>query len=103
MINLKARLISGTGRRNNLMIPSNSLRVIETDFPVWPEERNLNVYVVLSDDEMLKKSFFVPTHNFMVVDGYVAVPLYNGSHEATYIQHGQTVATLLIYPGVIEE
>lgn len=101
MINLKARLISGTGRRNNLMIPSNSLRVIGTDFAIEPWELEKGVFVVLSDNEMLKKSFFVPTHNFMIVDGHVGVPLYNGSHEATYIQHGQTVATLLIYPGLV--
>lgn len=95
---LKANLISLSGRKNNFLIPSNSLRLVETTRRLEIGEQENTVFVILSDDDLMKRSVFVPPHMLTIIEGAIAVPLYNGGHEACYIQHEQVIATLLDYP-----
>jgi len=100
MIDLRAHLIAETGRRNNLLIPPNTLRWVRTDF--FASQPN-TVHVVLSNDELMIKSVFVPSHMFcMDEEKRIMVPLYNGGSQSFYVQHEMIIACLLIYPGMSE-
>src|SRR5678815_1214786 len=103
MIDLHANLIAETGRRNNLLIPPNSLRWVPSDYRVGTVQLQQNVYVVLSNDDLMVKAVFVPNHMFRLnPDTFILVPLYNGGAQSFYVQHEMTIATLLIYPGMTE-
>lgn len=99
MIELRANLIADTGRKNNLLIPSNALRLIKTSTPIsiYPSG---TIAMILSDDDLLKRSIFVPGLRLarMIHDEeMIFVPLYNGSHESFYVQDEMLIAELLIY------
>lgn len=104
MIELRANLIADTGRKNNLLIPPNSLRWVKSGYFTTGLELSQNVYVVLSNDELMLKSIFVPNHMLKVKtgDGAIMVPLYNGSSQSFYVQDEMIIAVLLIYPGMVE-
>lgn len=100
MVDLHANLIAETGRRNNLLIPPNSLRWVKSDFRINHQQ---STFVVLSNDELMLKAVFVPNHMFRTDDEtFIMVPLYNGGAQSFYIQHEMIIATLLIYPGMTE-
>jgi len=100
MIDLRAHLIAETGRRNNLLIPPNTLRWVRSDYRTdYGKEA---VHIVLSNDELMMKAVFVPNHMFNLNDGWIMVPLYNGGSQSFYVQHEMMIACLIIYPGMSE-
>lgn len=96
---LLADLRAETGRRNNLLLPPSTTRLIPTR-PLAVDLHPHTTFVVVSHDELMLRSIFVPVARPYVVDGRVQVPLFNGSMESLYVQDGMKIAELLVYPRI---
>jgi dUTP pyrophosphatase len=97
-LDLHAFLISESGRPNKALIPPKSTRAIGTRLIVEPPE-GYAVYVCSRSGLAKNLSLFV-TNAPGVVDpdyrGEIVVLLYNGGHEAQYIEHGQRIAQMVM-------
>lgn len=104
-LDLHAFLISESGRANKALIPPRSTRSIPTGLIVSPPV-GYAVFVCSRSGLAKNLSLFV-TNAPGVVDpdyrGEIQVLLYNGSHEAQYIEHGQRIAQIVVLPTPIIE
>lgn len=104
-LDLHAFLISESGRPNKALIPPRSTRAIETRIMVEPPQ-GFAVYVCSRSGLAKGLSLFV-TNAPGVVDpdyrGEILVLLYNGGHEAQYVEHGQRIAQIVMLPTPIIE
>lgn len=94
-----------TGRPSKILIPSKATRAIPTGIVCVvdqsPDERP-NVLFVCSRSGMAKERSLFVINSPGIIDpdyrGEIVVLLYNGSHEAQYIEHGDRIAQLVIVP-----
>lgn len=101
-LDLHACLISETGRDNTSMIPPNSVRNIGTGLAA---ETPIGFWLgVCSRSGLALKSLFVANAPGVIdpdFRGEIKVLLYNGSHQAQYVKHGDRIAQLVLFPHCI--
>lgn len=104
-LDLHAYLISESGRANKALVPPRSTRSIPTGLIVQPPE-GYAIFVCSRSGLAKNLSLFV-TNSPGVVDpdyrGEIQVLLYNGSHEAQYIEHGQRIAQIVMLAAPVIE
>lgn len=102
---IHAYIKTESGRPSKVMIPAKATRAINTGLVVKSSqgilEGNTAIFVCSRSGMAKEKSIFV-TNSPGVIDpdyrGEVLVLLYNGGHEAQYIEDGDRVAQLLVMP-----
>lgn len=89
-----------TGRPNKLLIPPRSTRAVPTGLIIVPPP-GYSIFIASRSGLAAKHSLFV-TNSPGVVDpdyrGEIMVLLYNGGHEAFYVEHGTRVGQMILLP-----
>lgn len=91
---------SETGRPSKLLIPPGTSRAIPTGLVVVPPE-GYSVFICSRSGMALKNNLFV-TNAPGIIDpdyrGEVMVILYNGGHQAFYVEHDERVGQMILLP-----
>jgi dUTP pyrophosphatase len=89
-----------TGRPNKLLIPPRTSRAIPTGLVVIPPP-GFSIFVASRSGLAKERALFV-TNSPGIIDpdyrGELMVLLYNGGHEAQYVQHDDRVGQIILLP-----
>jgi hypothetical protein len=92
---VRAYLISETGRPNKSMIPSQSTRFVPTGIAIDQiEVAPLRIYTC--HDLVVKSVFVVPGYLNFDRGVQLLIGLYNGGHQAYFVQHEEPLARLIV-------
>lgn len=96
-LDIRALLLSESGRPNTLIIPPRMTRPVPVGLTV--ELPALHVILVLSRVGLLKSRsvFAAPVPSFDE-NGGMEIYLHNGGHEAYYVKHEEMIAHILLVP-----
>lgn len=101
---LRAFLLSETGRPNTSLVPPRTTKIIPTGLVVVPPDGH--AVFVCSRSGLATSSLFV-TNSPGVIDpdyrGELQVLLYNGGHDAYYVRHEDRIAQFVLLPTLVEE